>query len=44
MQKVRDVRSNDWNKVSQKVTEEFSWKLQGPVYKNNKVVLQLLSE
>ena len=37
MQKVCDVRRNDWNKVSQNITEEFSWKLQWPVYKNNTV-------
>ena len=37
MQKMRDVCSNDWNKVSQNVTEEFSWKVQWPVYKNNTV-------
>ena len=37
MQNVYDVRRNDWNKVSQNITEEFSWKLQWPVYKNNTV-------
>ena len=31
MQKVCDVRRNDWNKGSQNITEEFSWKLQWPV-------------
>ena len=30
-QNVYDVRMNDWNKVSQNITEEFSWKLQWPV-------------
>ena len=39
MQKVRDACRNGWNKVSQNVTEEFSWKLQWPVYKNNMVSL-----
>ena len=37
MEKVCDVRKNDWNKVSQNIIEEFSWKLQWPVYKNNTV-------
>ena len=37
MQKVCDVHRNYWNKVSQNITEEFSWKLQWPVYKNNTV-------
>ena len=35
--KVCYIFMNDWNKVSQNVTEEFSWKLQWPVYKNNTV-------
>ena len=37
MQKVHDVCRNNWNNVSKNVTEEFSWKLQWPVYKNNMV-------
>ena len=37
LEKQRDVCRNDWNKISQNVTEEFSWKLQWPVYKNNMV-------
>ena len=36
---VRDVCRNDWNKDPQYVTEEFSWKLQCPFYKNNAVVV-----
>ena len=36
MQKVRDVYRN---KVPQNVTEEFSWKLQWPVNKNNMVYI-----
>ena len=37
MQKVRHVLTNDWNKVSQNFTEDVSWKLQWPFYKNNAV-------
>ena len=33
MQKVCDVLRNDWNNVSQNITEGFSWKLEWPVYK-----------
>ena len=33
MQKVCDVRRNDWNKANQNITEKFSWKLQWPVKK-----------
>ena len=40
MHKVRDVCRNDWNKASQNVTEESSWKLQWPVYKNNTVYVE----
>ena len=35
MQKVHDLRRTDWNKVSQNITEEFSWKLQYLFKKNN---------
>ena len=28
MHKLCDVRRKEWNKVSQNVTEKFSWKLQ----------------
>ena len=38
MKKVHDVCGNDWNKASQNVAEELSWKVQWPVYKNNMVV------
>ena len=38
MQKVHDVRRNDWNKVSQNITEEFSWKWKWPVKKMTRYI------
>ena len=44
MQNMRDVSRNEWNKVSQNFTEEFSWKLRKKwklnVYKNSTVTYQ----
>ena len=38
MKKVYDVCMNDWNKVSQNITEEFLWESQWPVKKTTRYI------